>query len=295
MKINAYICAADPAWVESSVLSYYTHIDQLVVSYDEDGRSWSGPQLDTSEVIQRLKQIDTQSKIRWLPGHYSRVENYSNPMLNDTFQRQDALNVASEGADWVLQIDSDEVVPNWGQLSRSLTAASAARSQCLYYPSIGVYQFVSRRKVLEACGRFGKKQCYYSGPIAVRPFSHLTVSRRIEGASYVTSCLGTVECGLPSDSVAATAVMPIDAIWHLSHCRSLQAYQTKLATWSHSTDYGVANEAKFWIFANRYPILAAMLSHIRRKSFIKGLRFLELPCEVAELLKLNTIAGELND
>ena len=39
MRVNAYVLAADPAWLTSSVWSYYNLGDQIVVSFDESNTS----------------------------------------------------------------------------------------------------------------------------------------------------------------------------------------------------------------------------------------------------------------
>ena len=108
MRINAYILAADPAWIEASVLSYYDLVNEIIVSYDKNSRSWTGLPILVNECLDRLRKIDRSKKMRFCPGEYARL-NFE-PMENDTYQRQCALNEASKRADWVLQLDADEIL-----------------------------------------------------------------------------------------------------------------------------------------------------------------------------------------
>ena len=60
MKLNAYVLAADPAWIEESIAGYYPHVDRIIVSFDETGTSWTGHPLDPTEAVSRLKALDHQ-------------------------------------------------------------------------------------------------------------------------------------------------------------------------------------------------------------------------------------------
>ncbi len=42
MRLNAYVLAADPAWIEESVASYYDLVQRILVSFDDSGTSWTG-------------------------------------------------------------------------------------------------------------------------------------------------------------------------------------------------------------------------------------------------------------
>ncbi|MBE7158495.1 MAG: hypothetical protein INR62_08700, partial [Rhodospirillales bacterium] len=110
MRTNAYLLAADPAWIESSVLSYYPLVERIVVSYDEDGFGWTGAPLDIDQCLRRLRVIDRDGKLDFQPGHYARREFFRRPLENDTYQRQCALDQAGTDADWVLQLDTDEII-----------------------------------------------------------------------------------------------------------------------------------------------------------------------------------------
>src|SRR5580658_6560298 len=104
MKISAYILAADPAWIERSVLSYYDSVDEIIVSHDRTGHGWTGAPIAVGECVERLKAIDRDGKMRFCPGDYADFRH--DPMAGETFQRQRCLADAGD-VDWVLQIDTD--------------------------------------------------------------------------------------------------------------------------------------------------------------------------------------------
>ena len=51
MHLTAYVLAADPAWVGISVLSYYDLVEEMVISYDENGKGWTGAPIPVDECI----------------------------------------------------------------------------------------------------------------------------------------------------------------------------------------------------------------------------------------------------
>jgi hypothetical protein len=118
MVINAYVLVAEPSWIEASISSYYAIVDTIVVSYDRSGRGWTGAPIAVDECLDRLRAIDSARKMRFCPGEYARPGH--TPMENDTYQRQQALEAAGAGADWVLAIDTDEVLPDAARFARRL-------------------------------------------------------------------------------------------------------------------------------------------------------------------------------
>ena len=108
-RIKAYVLAADPTWLERSVGAYYPFVDEIVVSYDRSSRGWTGAPVPVEECLTRLRVLDGDGKMRFCPGDFSSP--VQDPMENDTLQRGVALQLASQEADWVLQLDTDE----WGR------------------------------------------------------------------------------------------------------------------------------------------------------------------------------------
>jgi hypothetical protein len=166
MKLNAYVLAADPAWIEESIAGYYPHVDRIIVSFDETGTSWTGHPLDPTEAVSRLKALDHQGKIVLAPGRFFSLGR--NALASDTAQRQNALDLASEGAAWVLQLDSDEIAADPATLLSCLEQADREGFDALDYPARYVYQHIRDRWYLERGRRLWRAAAAYPGAVAVR-------------------------------------------------------------------------------------------------------------------------------
>ena len=171
LRLNAYVLAADPSWIEESVASYYHLVERIVVSYDETATSWTGVPISSEECLARLRAVDVESKMEFLPGRYYRPDFH--PLENDTYQRQAAVDAASVGADWVLQLDTDEVLGDPDEFLLSLQAAHERGFTGLEYPSRILYQHVRGRLYLEQCTRLWSVSAHYPGPMAVAAGSTL--------------------------------------------------------------------------------------------------------------------------
>lgn len=127
MRLHAYVLAGDPAWATESLTSYYPLVDRVVVSFDRGHLSWSGRPMPVEAAIANLRLADPDGKIVLAPGNYS---DPSRPFLDsETDQRQAALDAASEGADWVLQLDTDEIALDAGGRRRSTTRSVTCTSR----------------------------------------------------------------------------------------------------------------------------------------------------------------------
>lgn len=180
MRINAYVLAADPTWLVSSVQSYYPYIEKLVVSYDSQGRGWTGRPVRTEECLDRLRRVDVESKVEWMPGSFASLSS-SDYVAADTRQRQQALTAASPGADWVLQIDTDEILPNWSALEAALYQAMDRNLPAVEWPMKVLYRRLRNGRYLEIATADRTTHFEYPGPIAVRPEVALTDARRTDG------------------------------------------------------------------------------------------------------------------
>lgn len=176
MRINAYILAADPAWIEASVLSYYDIVNEIIVSYDEKKTSWTGTPIAVDECLARLRAIDHGNKMRYCPGHYARLDYH--PMENETYQRQCALDEASGGADWVLQLDADELLPNCKVFLEILEMASEQEISAVEWPMRVLFQRLHDGTYLQVCSSDGSDVFEYPAPVAIRPNKTLVHARR---------------------------------------------------------------------------------------------------------------------
>ena len=166
MRLNAYVLAGDPAWATESLRSYYPLVEQVFVSFDRSHRSWAGHLLAVEEALAALRAADPDGKIQLLPGDHSHPDR---PILEvETEQRQAAFHAAAESSDWVLQLDTDEVLLSQARFTTHLVEAERRGAEALAYPLRNFYAQVGPGRFLERCGRFWTPQASYPGPLAVR-------------------------------------------------------------------------------------------------------------------------------
>ncbi len=246
MRIHAYLLAADPCWLEAGVSSYYDLVEKIVVSYDQEHRGFSGHgKMPIEECIKRLKAIDRDSKIIFSPGDYGRPDFES--MQNETNQRQHALQEAGEGADWVLQLDNDEVLPNPQALLEVLDYARAMDIPAVEWPMRVLFRTMKDGRFLEVCGRTGGPRFEYPGSICVRPSVTLSHARIVEG-DFVRPVVAGDRDSLQILRPAAANEYRIalesaeDAVIHNSWGRPASSIRQKVASWGHNEGL------KTWMF-----------------------------------------------
>ncbi len=245
LRINAYVLAADPAWIEKSVKSYYGLVDRIVVSYDEDSLGWTGAPIDVEQCLRRLRAIDQGQKMVFVPGSYSK--NGDSPMVRDTRQRQAAFDVASEGADWVLQFDTDEVLPQPQLLLEILVKAHAAGFNAVEWPMRVLFRRVSENRFLEVCARNGEDRFEYPGPIAVRPGAQFVDARRAKGDYLRLVVRGDhrslqITQANQNGETRWECLGQESAIVHNSWGRDAASIRSKIASWGHHEGW------KTWMF-----------------------------------------------
>ena len=235
MRLTAYILAADPAWIEASIQSYYDIVEQIVVCYDRDRLGWTGAPIAVDECIDRVRAIDVDGKVRLLGGSYYRPG--SSPMENDTNQRQHALAAAGERADWVVELDTDEVMPDARYFARRLEEIPEQYHAC-FWPMRVMFKQVSSTRFLEVSTRFRTLCWEYPGPVACRPTVRLTHARRTRSPAWTFSVRYSLWNVLNRTSVRANASIPADkTVVHLSWARSPEEIKRKVRGWGHSLDF----------------------------------------------------------
>jgi hypothetical protein len=238
MKIHAYVLAADPTWLRASVSRYYPHVEKLVVSYDSTGRGWTGASVRLGECLTILRSIDVDGKIEWLTGEFAAHPGESY-VSADTRQRRHALAHAGAGADWVLQIDTDEVLPHWSRLYDTLEHAAAVDLSAVEWPMRVLFRRLRGGRYLEIATAKGMAHYEYPGPIAVRPDVTLVECRRTN-ASYLRPVVRGDEASLQvrrppeAGEHRLELLTPTEAIWHNSWARPPAIVRQKLASWSHN-------------------------------------------------------------
>lgn len=247
MKLTAYVLAADPTWIRTSVLAYYPFVRSIVVSYDRHGRGWSGVPVPTSACLHALRAIDVDRKLRFVPGDFDRT--HDDLMAAETAQRQAALDAAAENADWVLQLDTDEVLPDARALLGALRRADVAE-QAVEWPMRVLYRRLPGGRYLQVGSPGGGVHVEYPGHVAVRAGAQLRRARRV-GAPVLrvtvrdgVRALATAGAGgagsVSGDEVTVDADQ---AIWHNSWARSPLAVRRKVRSWGHA---GRDMDRYFW-------------------------------------------------
>lgn len=236
-RVNAYVLAADPTWIERSVSAYYPFVDKIVVSYDRSSRGWTGAPIPVEECITRLRVLDGDGKMSFVPGDFSSA--VRDPMDNDTLQRGVALRLAGEDADWVLQLDTDEFLPHPEALLEAVQVADKLSVVGVEWPMRVLYRRFGASQVLEVCASDGGDHFEYIAPIVVRSGTQLTHSRRtgksalravVRGDSRSLQLKRAPEAG----EIREERLSAGEAIVHNSWARSPAEMMRKLASWSHS-------------------------------------------------------------
>ena len=245
MRVSAYILAADPDWVEYSVKSYYNIVDKIVISYDQNGQGWTGAPVNTDRCLRRLRVIDIEKKMRFLPGAYT--ENGHSPINGETRQRQEAFNFASVDADWVLQLDADEIMPNPELLLTLLKKAAEAGFRSVEWPMRVLFRKLAKDQFLEVCTRQRQDHFEYPGPIALQSGSEFVNARRTNGP-FLRLCAHGDKRSLQLSQAAQEGetrwecLEPEDAIIHNSWGRDASSIRSKIASWGHHEGW------KTWLF-----------------------------------------------
>ncbi|MEI8233432.1 MAG: hypothetical protein WCH57_01965 [Verrucomicrobiota bacterium] len=273
MRLNAYVMAADPAWIEASVLSYYDLVREIVVSYDEDGLSWSGTPLDVEQCLSRLRRIDSGGKLRFHPGRFSHPGRH--PMENDTAQRQCALDLAGRNADWVLQLDTDEVIADPAQFMACLAEAECRGFAAMDYPARWLYRDIGGDRYLERCSRFWRTIAGFTGSVAVRPGVRLRNARQCDIPLFrVDFRERNTDPWRSRDVPVHRAISPMQGIFHYSWVREEEELLRKTGAWGHSQE-NWAPEIRYWQWAGRHPRLATLATPFMR--FPRRMRIATIP------------------
>ena len=243
-RIKAYILAADPTWIECSVSAYYPCVEEIIVSYDRRGLGWTGAPVALDECLERLRAVDFDKKMKFVPGDFSGA--VRDPMENDTLQRNVALQLASEDADWVLQLDTDEYLPCPAALLAAIQKADLQRAGALEWPMRVLYRNLPGGRALEICARDGGDHFEYIAPVAVRSRKRLVHSRQTNGAvlrAVVRGDCSSMQLSRPLavGEMREELLNSSEAIIHNSWARSPADLRRKLASWSHAS-------ARAWIY-----------------------------------------------
>jgi len=262
MRITAYVLVADPAFLVPSVRAYYDRVDRIVLSYDRRAKSWTGSDVPVSDCLERLHALDVDGKCVDAPGDFFRPE--FPPMDNDTNQRQHALDAASDDADWVLQLDTDEVMPNPARFFASLERAEATGASGLEYPSRWLHSRVGPGRYLEGCTRFWRSTASFPGPLAARAGTQLRHGRQLEGPLHrVDIRPWNTDAYHQWDAPVHEVVRAADAVVHYSWVRRDEAMRRKVRWSGHSEGFLARDEYALWRRRADHPRATALLAPLR--------------------------------
>jgi hypothetical protein len=283
MKINAYVLAGDPAFLASSVTSYYDAVDRIVVLYDRDHLSWSGQPLRIAECLAELRHVDPNGKIDPHLGSFARPD--LPPIEGETLERREAVALASQGADWVLQLDSDEVVPDLAAFIEMVVRADASGADALDYPSRWLYARTRHGGFLEGCSRWWRAAAAFPGPLAIRAGSTLSHARQCDGKLFRVDFRGRNTDPWRDRRTPVHSTVPVEAgVLHFSWVRSEADLVVKSRVSGHRDGVDWAHGIARWRFQTRHPRVAVALTPLRRRGALHPtwLRETRLPIEAAE-------------
>src|SRR5690606_1694349 len=194
------------------------------------------------------------------------------------FQRQEALDEASAGADWVLQLDTDEVMLSAPTFLTSLRAADSAGADGLHFPSRWLYSRVGPGRYLEASSRLGRPQASYPGPLAVRAGTTLTRARQADVPLFrVDLAPWNTDPAHAHSTLVHEVVRPSDAVLHFSWVRDDETMRRKFGWSGHADDYSRPEVYERWHSRQRRPLRTVLGNPLRRTEWFRLVRVPEPP------------------
>jgi hypothetical protein len=286
-RIGAYVLASDPTWLRSSVARYYHLLDVLVVSASATGTGWTGRPIAVNDCIAAIETLDQRKIATVVRGHFHSPEN---PMAAETQQRQhaiDAVNALDSDLDWILQIDTDEVVPSAERLLELFELADERGANAVEWPMRVFYRRLRGGRYLQVVNADGSDHFEYPGPIAIRARSPVTEARQtaerflrplVEGdhqSLQITRPAGPQE-------IRETCLTGNDAILHNSWARPRADVWRKISSWGHNQ--GRRSSRYFYLTWLPAPVLWRQMRDLH--PFASGLwpRLVPYPGDVDSLL-----------
>ncbi|GAA4720083.1 hypothetical protein GCM10023216_06110 [Isoptericola chiayiensis] len=268
MRANAYVLAADPHFLAASIRSYYDRVERIIVSYDRSSTSWTGTRLPVDQCLTIIKSVDVDGKCVLAPGDFWQPG--EEPIANDTYQRQVALDQAGEGVDWVLQLDTDEVMVSPDTFFRMVERAEAVGADALEYPARWLYARVGDvpggGRYLEASTRFWRPAASFPGPLAIRPGVTLDCARQASTAvSYRVDIRPWHTDRVQGYQRLVHDVVGVDdAVVHYSWVRPDDQMRRKFGWSGHAATYSRPAVYQRWVERAQRPWRAVMATPFRR-------------------------------
>ena len=238
MRIGAYVLAADPTWLRSSLASYYDHLDALVLAIPADGLGWSGVPVQAQRCADIVRQSDHRGIVREVVGRWVDSDD---PMRAENRQRNAAIQALGDDVDWVLQIDSDEILPSFAALKGVLEQADRRRINSVEWPMRVLYRQLRDGRFLQVMSRSAQDHFEYPGPIAIRARTPVVQARRTTGGYLRPVIAGDGAslqvCGpAEPEEVRLPGLPSLAAIVHNSWARKPSNVRNKVSSWGHQSD-----------------------------------------------------------
>jgi len=283
LRLGAYLLLGDPAYLEQCIRSLYGLAERIVVVYDEDGLSWTGRPLPIDACLSVVDRMDTQGKIQRLPGTYH--DTGLAPLEAETVERNAGIAALGDSVDWVVQIDTDEVIGRPARFVASIERARDEGRRALDYPARWLYGHVGGAVFLERCRRLWGVSAGYPGAMAVEAGTHLRLARQCDVPLWrVDFRRRNTDPAHPRDATVDERVRPEEAIWHFSWVRSEAEMRAKATTSGHADDIAWDREIDRWLDRCRHPRRTTLLTPVRRRPAVVGaptwLRSVEVPASV---------------
>ena len=268
MRVSAYVLVADPAYLRESILAYYHRVDEIVLSYDDTATSWTGTPLPVAECLAVLAALDVDGKCRHLPGRYAQVKDH--PLECETLQRQDALDAASDRADWVLQLDTDEVMLDADAFFAALERADRTDAAGLHYPSRWLYSDAGGDLFLESSTRFWRARASYPGPLALRAGTRLAHARQADVPLHrVDFRPWNTDPAHPHTTPVHAVVAPSAGVAHYSWVRDDETMRRKFGWSGHAEAYSRPEVYRRWASRRRRPLSTVLATPVRREDWFR--------------------------
>jgi hypothetical protein len=283
LRLGAYLLIGDPAFLEQSLRSLYAITDRIVVVFDQDGLSWTKRPLPVEDCLSVVERLDIDGKVTRLPGNFH--DTGLPPLEAETVERNAGIAELGRTVDWVVQIDTDEVLGNPTRFVDSIGRAESAGRSGLDYPARWLYGHVGGRTYLERCRRTWGIAAGYPGPVVVRAGTTLGLARQCDVPLWrVDFRARNTDPFHPQDVAVDERVDPADAIWHFSWVRSEAQMRAKSGSSGHVDDLDWGREIDRWLARCRHPHLTTLFTPLRGSPTISGaptwLRSVRVPTPV---------------
>jgi len=269
LRLGAYFLLGDPAFLEQSIRSIYAIAERIVVVYDEAGLSWTKRPLPIEHCLAVVDRMDTEQKMVLLPGNFH--DTGLLPLEAETLERNAGIAALGHDVDWVVQLDTDEVLGSSRRFVQAIARADSEGRSALDYPARWLYGHVGGQVYLERCRRTWGISAGYPGPMAVKAGTPLRLARQCDVPIWrIDFRRRNTDPAHPRDARVDELVRPDEGIWHFSWVRSEKQMRDKAASSGHVDEVNWGKEIDRWLDRCRHPRLTTLLTPVRRPPAVVG-------------------------